>query len=493
MTSNNKILELQNIVKHFGGAKALDGVSFDLYSGEVHTICGENGAGKSTLIKVLSGAHTPDSGKIFIDGNLVNDLTPNEMLKAVIATIYQENTLFLHLSVYENIFVGRELTSKYGRLDKSAMIAEAKNIITSLGADIDVMDTVSTLGGAKMKIVEIARAVGRKARVLVMDEPSSSFGNHEVDLLFDVMHRLRKSGAGIIFISHHLDEVYAISDRVTVIRDGQNISSNAVGEISNKQLIQDMVGRNVEQVYHHTPCVKDHVVLELKNASGYGFNEANLYLKKGEIVGIAGLVGAGRSELINSIFGKYPLASGQLSLYGKSVSINTPETGMKNGLCLITEDRKIDGLFLGQSCNDNIYVPLLTKQKNLLVKSQVQKNLSNHYVDQLSIKISSIEQPVSGLSGGNQQKIILAKWMATNPSIFLFDEPTRGIDVGAKEDVYLELQKLIESDKSILIVSSEITELMGLCDRVYVMKAGTIVNELVDEEITEHNILESAL
>lgn len=487
------ILELRDIVKHFGLCKALDGVSFDLNAGEVHTICGENGSGKSTLIKVLSGAHAPDSGEIRISGNSLSCLTPQEALRFGVATIYQENMLFRNLPVFENIFIGRERRNASGLVDKASMIARAQEILESLGAEIDAKAEVGTLGGAEQKIVEIAKAVGCNARVMVMDEPTSSFGKHEVDLLFAVMRRLRAAGTGIIFISHHLEEVHEISDRVTVIRDGRNITCTAARDITNAQLIHDMVGHDVSQVFRHDSRTEDEAVLEVENLSGAGVHQASIRLQRGEIVGVAGLVGAGRSELLGTIFGNLPRTAGSVRLFGKKTNIKSPKDAINCGLCLITEDRKIDGLFLGQSCADNIQVPLLTKLGNLLVVGRETKTLARKFVNRLSIKITNIAQAVGSLSGGNQQKIILAKWMATNPEIYLLDEPTRGIDVGAKEEVYLEMQKLIEAGKSILMVSSELPEIAGLCDRVYVMKSGRVVNEIVGSHINEHNILASAL
>ncbi|MBU2867252.1 sugar ABC transporter ATP-binding protein [Pacificibacter marinus] len=487
------LLILRNIVKHFGPNKALDGINFHLNAGEVLALCGENGAGKSTLVKTMSGAHAPDSGEIILNGVTYPALTPRLALEYGISTIYQENILFQHLKVYENLFVGRELRTKQGLVDRPLMKERAREIMRMLGADVPIDAIVSELGGAQQKIVETARAVNSDAKILIMDEPSASFGKHEVELLFKVVERLRDRGVGIIFISHHLEEVRRIANRVVVLRDGKTISDKPIAEVQEQALIKDMIGRTVEEVCHHICSATDEIALEVDNVVAPGVNNVSLTLRRGEILGLAGLVGAGRTELLGAIFGRKPIESGTLRVQGSKQRFKSPKDAIDAGICLITEDRKIDGLFLNQSCLANIHIPYETKRRGKLVNWPNARDMANDMVAKLRIKVGSVEQSVKNLSGGNQQKIILAKWMATQPQIYLFDEPTRGIDIGAKQEVYREIQTLIEAGCAVLIASSELSEVVGLCDRVAVMKNGQITTELAGADITEHNIISAAL
>lgn len=492
-TANIPILILDNITKAFGETKALGGVSFDLHAGEVHSICGENGAGKSTLIKVLSGAIQPDGGRILLADKTLSGLTPATAMDYGIATIYQENALFGNLSVAENMFIGAEPRLRGGIVDRSSIDQRAQQILSNLGADIDPSAQLGNLGGAQQKIVEIARAFRQKAKVLVMDEPSSSFGHHEVELLFRAVREVAKTGTAVIFISHHLDEVFELSDRVTVIRDGKSISSHMVQDIDEANLINKMVGRDITQVYHHTPSYSEETVLCTKDLSGSGVRQVSINLRKGEVVGIAGLVGSGRTELLNLIFGSARPDQGEIELQGRRVEIQSPAKAVNNRLCLITEDRKINGLCLGQSYLDNFLLPSIARYARPFMNWKKAANAATQFAEKLAMTIGSLAQPVGTLSGGNQQKVIIAKWMNTEPEIFLFDEPTRGIDVGAKEEIYIEIQKLIEAGKSILMVSSELPEIIGLSDRIYVMKDGAIADELIAPGISERQILAAAL
>ena len=491
--SGAPILELRNIVKHFGPTKALDGISFHLDAGEVVALCGENGAGKSTLVKVLSGAHAPDRGEIHLFGQPVTKLDPRSAMEMGVSTIYQENVLFQHLTVYENLFVGRELRKGRWLVDCAKMQERAASILRELGAKVPTHALVSQLGGAQQKIVEIAKAIQSDAKILIMDEPSSSFGKHEVALLFDVVDRLRARGVGVIFISHHLEEVHRIADRVVVLRDGRTISDYPIAEVDAQILVQDMIGRSVDDAVPHASCAQDEAALEVEGLVAAGVKSVSLKLNKGEVLGLAGLVGAGRSEVLSAIFGKSPRAAGTIRVHGEDKDIAHPSDAIASGLCMITEDRKMDGLFLNLSCVANTHLPIETKQGNWRVNWPAANRLTTDMVRRLKIKLGSIDQPVKSLSGGNQQKVILAKWMATHPSVFLLDEPTRGIDIGAKQDVYREIQGLIEAGSAILIASSELTEIVGLCDRVAVMKDGTITKELAGDNITEHNIISAAL
>ncbi|MFD1199114.1 sugar ABC transporter ATP-binding protein [Brucella gallinifaecis] len=486
-------LELRNISKSFGPTHALKRVDFTLMAGEIHAICGENGAGKSTLIKIMSGILTQDEGEMVVGGQVVNNNSPHLSLRNGIATIYQENSLFQHLSVAENIFIGDEPRNSLGFIDKQQVKEQAQAIFKRLGVDIDVTQPISSLGGAPQKIVEIARSFRRNARILIMDEPTASFGHQETRLLFDVIREISAAGTGIIFISHHLEEVFEIADRVTVLRDGTMISSRLADQTNEEMLIREMVGREVSLFETRQSHASEDIALETRNLSGAGFNNVSIRVTKGEVVGIAGLVGAGRTELLEAIFGKRRPYSGKTIINNQVLNAKSPLAAMNAGLCLVTEDRKINGLFLSQSVSQNMAIPFFAKFTALLIDWQKLRAVVADMIKRFSIKVSSQETIVSTLSGGNQQKVILGKWMLTKPEIFLFDEPTRGIDVGAKAEIYTEIKKLVAEGKSVLMVSSELPEIVGLSDRVYVMKTGNIVGELHGSGIEQHKILELAL
>jgi ribose transport system ATP-binding protein len=492
-TTNNILLSLRGVSKSFGATVALSAVDFTLRAGEIHAICGENGAGKSTLIKILAGVERPDAGEMIVGGKRIDVNSPSLALQNGVATIYQENSLFQYLSVAENIFLGDELRRFPGVVDRRAMLARAQSLLDQLGASIDVGAPVSSLGGAGQKIVEIARAFRRNARILVMDEPSASFSQHETRLLFRAVREMAANGAGVIFISHHLEEVFEIADRVTTLRDGRLVSTRAMADTTQAGLIRDMVGRDVDQVYRRMPQTAGPIALETRGLSGAGFRDVDIAVRRGEVVGIAGLVGAGRTELLEAIFGRFPVKGGEIRLNGSPVRIVSPGDAIRRGLCLVTEDRKLSGLFLGQSITANMAVAYFSKFPAVLDKAAQLGKAVLGAIQQLTIKVTSPEMPVSSLSGGNQQKVILGKWLLTEPDIFLFDEPTRGIDVGAKAEIYAEIQKLVERGKSVLMVSSELPEVIGLSDRLYVMKAGRVVGELSRDQVTDQAVLELAL
>ncbi len=491
--SQSPILTLRNICKSFGGVNALNNVSFDLRAGEVHTLCGENGAGKSTLISVLSGAIQPDRGTITIGSRTVSDLSPNEAQELGVATIYQENVLFQGLSVAENIFVGAELKRASGAIEHKQTRRRAAEILDRLGAPLDVGKPLASLGAAQQKIVEIARAFRQKARVIIMDEPSASFGHHEVSLLFRTVREVSSSGTAIIFISHHMEEVFELSDRISVLRDGEMVGTFEAQTVTEGELIRLMVGRSVDQVFHHRPAMRDETVLSVRNVSGAGVRDISFDLKKGEVLGIAGLVGSGRSELLGLLYGSLPRQTGTLQVHGKPVEINSPVEAMTNGICLITEDRKLDGLLLEQSYLDNFLIATLPKYARPALNWPKARRDALAYRSRLSIDTPGLDTRVTALSGGNQQKVILARCMNVDPDIYLFDEPTRGVDVGAKEEIYTELQKLVDAGKSVILVSSELPEIVGLCDRVFVMKDGAAVRQLAVPDFTQSDILEAAL
>lgn len=491
--SQDPILSLQGITKSFGAVMALKDVSFALLPGEVHTLCGENGAGKSTLINVLCGALQPDGGKIIIDGSDISGLTPADALRLGIATIYQENALFQGLSVAENIFIGGEITLPWRGIDHGEIIRSAARILEKLGAPMDPTQILAELGGAQQKIVEIARAFRQDARVIIMDEPSASFGHHEVDLLFRTVREVSKSGTAIIFISHHMEEVFELSDRITVLRDGESVATFDAADVTEADIIKLMVGRDVGQIFHHTPAVQDDTVLRISGLHGAGVRDVSFALNKGEVVAIAGLVGAGRSEVLGLIYGSLTKEAGNVEINGVRVDIGSPADALEHGICLITEDRKLDGLFLDHSYLDNFVVPSLDRYARPFIGWSHTRSDARSFKERLAIKVSDLSTRVSTLSGGNQQKAIIARWMNTNPDIYLFDEPTRGVDVGAKEEIYGELQTLVDAGKSVVLVSSELQEVIGLADRVFVMKDGAFVKELSNPGISQSQILEAAL
>ncbi len=487
------LLQLSGISKSFPGVKALDNLSFALHRSEVHSLCGENGAGKSTLIKILAGVHAPDTGQISIDGNVVLIDHPQTAKNLGISTIYQENSLFQNLSIVENIFVGQEIRKGKIFCDRNAMLTKVKEMLEVFELHASPKTLVNKLGSAEQKIIEILRALIREAKILILDEPTASFGKAETRRLFSVLDKLKKNGLGIIYISHHLEEVFEISDRITCLRDGKVISTYQAHEVDENKIIRDMVGRDASLFYKREPVKTGETVLEVENLSGNGVQDISFELKQGEILGIAGIAGAGRTELTELLFGAKPRQKGVIRKNGVEQAFHHPEEAIKNGMCLITEERKLTGLFLHQDITDNTAIAQLSKDKQKLVARASLKKDAVRFVEQFKIKTTGVGKLLGTLSGGNQQKVILAKWFKTNPDIYLFDEPTRGIDIGAREDIYVMMVELLKSGKSIIMVSSDLPELTALSDRILVMKKGKISGILSKEEISETSVMELAL
>ena len=485
------ILEMKGISKSFPGVKVFENFNFDLRTGEIHCVCGENGAGKSTLIKMLSGAYTPDKGKIYFDGKEVS-LTPHSAMQIGIQTIYQEHTLFPLMNVVENLFTGRELTNGIV-INKSLMVAKAREVLRYLNSDISPYDIVGSLGSGGQKTVEIAKGLIQESKVIILDEPTASFSQTEIEHLLDIIKRLAQNGLSIIYISHHLEEVFKIADRVTVIRDGQKIRTYDSGNLSEQMLIHDMVGRDVSLFYQRQPAPIGEVVFEARNLSGNGVKNASLTVRSGELLGIAGMVGSGRTELAELLFGAKKAAGGEILIKGKQVRMRTPLAAILNQMCFITEDRQSTGLFLKHSLDKNIPIASYSQSDSPFASPADDVKLAKKYIDTLKIATPSVFQKAMFLSGGNQQKVVLAKWFATQADIFIFDEPTRGIDVGAKEEIYKIMIDLLKQGKAIIMISSDMPELISMSDRVMVMRSGSTVAEIQKGEITEEHILKYSI
>lgn len=489
------VLEMKGIAKSFGGTHALKGINFELKAGEIHALLGENGAGKSTLIKVLGGIHKPDKGEIHIDGKLA-DISSVQIAKDYgIGIIHQEIVLVPDLSVAENIFLGREPVTKFGFKDKKKIINQAKKMVEQLGLDIDVNTHVGELTVAQQQLVEIVKAISFNVKILVMDEPTSSLSDEEVNHLFVTMEKLRKQNVGIIYISHRLEELFKMSDRITVIRDGSYVGTTKTSEIDAEGLVTMMVGRELESFYPRTYSVREDEVLRVEHLSrGKIVKDVSFRVRKGEILGFSGLVGAGRSELMETIFGAYRHKGGQVFLNGEPVNFKNCIQAIKKGIAMVPEDRKRQGLVLDNSVGFNITLANLGNlmQNSLIVSEKKRNDLIMKYIKDLNIKTASADIAVSSLSGGNQQKVVIAKWLATKPKLLILDEPTRGVDVGARAEIYAIINQLANEGLAIIMVSSDLPEIINMCDSVCVMRNGELVAQLDKSDMTQENIMRYA-
>ena len=486
------VLEMKNISKTFPGVAALDHVQLQVKPGEVHALMGENGAGKSTLMKILMGIYTKDpGGEILFDGKPYHAANPKEAMDAGIAMIHQELNPILDMTVYENIFVGRELR-KNGLVDQKAEIEAAQRLIEECGLHVSPRETLRNLTVAQCQLIEIIKAISINAKVIVMDEPTGAITEREVEVLFEHIRRLTEKGVAIIYISHRMAEIFSICDRVSVYRDGQYIGTDDTANLDETRLIKMMVGREITDVYPKLDADVGEVIFEARNIvrADQKVKDVSLAVRRGEILGIGGLVGAGRSELVEGIFGMQPLASGEIYVKGKQVKVLSPRDIIREGVALITEDRKVTGLNLSGSVNDNIAMVAI---KKLLSHGLYNKNkalsASREYIEKLNIKTPSGSQIVGNLSGGNQQKVVIAKWLLNEPDVIILDEPTRGIDVAAKRDIYLLLGDLVRQGKAVILISSEIPELMGICDRIIVMCEGNYSGEVQRGEFSQERIM----
>ena len=471
------IVELHGIHKSFAGFPALKDVGFDVRGGEVHALLGENGAGKSTLIRIISGVHAPDRGEVRIGGEVVRLSSPRDARRRGIATVYQELLLFPELSVAENIFLGNAPRTRWGRLDWAAMRAKARALLEELDChDLDVDAKVGGLSVASRQRVEIAKALSQDPRVLVMDEPTTSLAEGDVTRLMAIVQRLRERGVGIVYVSHRLREIFALADRVTVLRDGACIGTRPIAEVTEAALISMMVGRSIDQLFPKVEASRGRALLELRKLSyRHVVRDASLTVRAGEILGIAGLVGSGRTELALTIFGITPATSGEILVDGKPVVIDRPRVARDLGIAYIPEDRGLQGLIRSQTLRENVSLPVLDRISwATIVDPRGEERRAREAIERFGIRARGTEQIARQLSGGNQQKVVVAKWLGTEPRILIMDEPTRGIDVGAKAEIHALMGKLVQQGLGIIMISSELPEVLGMADRVLVMSGGRI-------------------
>jgi len=486
------VLSLENITKRYPGVLALNNVSLDFIEGEVHALLGENGAGKSTLIKAVAGAIDIDGGIIHVGDQDHKQMTPHLSRSMGIEVIYQEFNLVPTLSAAENIFIGDKVGDGF-LVNYKMMVSKAREIFELFKVDIDPKALVRELSPAKMQIVEIAKAVSKNVKILIMDEPSAPLSISEVEHMFEVINQLKQSGVTVIYISHRLEEVFRISDRVSVLRDGEYVATKLTKDTDRKELINLMVGRELKETYPPRLNPPGGIALEVKNLTGNGDQDISFSVRKGEILGISGLVGAGRTELAMLLFGAAPIESGEIWIEGEPVNIRSSLDAIEHGMGLLTEDRKGKGLFLEMGVGWNISFPIVRKlSKHGVVDTKKEKEITEQYRQRIDIKTPNMEQRVINLSGGNQQKVVLAKSLAAESDILIFDEPTRGIDVGAKQEIYQLMCELADHGNAILMISSDMEELLGMSDRIIVLSEGRLAGEVQKEQFSQDYILDLA-
>ncbi|MCI8853123.1 MAG: sugar ABC transporter ATP-binding protein [Lachnospiraceae bacterium] len=481
------VLEARGLTKYFPAMKALDNIDFDLRAGEVHILLGENGAGKSTLAKCLLGAYMPEEGEIFLKGEKLHLLSAKDALEKGIAAVYQEFTLVPYLTVAQNIFLNREFKNRAGLIDHKAMEEKAKEYLHILNCDyINVKSVVKKLSVAEQQMVEIAKALSFQPKIIVFDEPTATLTEREIESLFVQIHKLKAEGIGIVYVSHRMQEFSQIGDRITVMRDGRRIGTVRVGEKSDEELVKMMVGRDVTQVYVRNYHVQEEIALETQNLQDRDgrVKDVSIQVRKGEIVGLSGLVGAGRTETARLIFGIDQIKSGKLMIHGKEITgKNTPLRMVRQGIGMVCEDRKQQGLALKDSVAWNIMAVSLKRYfPNGIIDHRRMMEICREWKEELGIATPDVHKQCKFLSGGNQQKVVLAKWLSNGPDILIFDEPTRGIDIGAKMEIYTRMDQLAAEGKAILLISSELPEVIGMSDRIYVMSEGRIMTECIRGE-----------
>lgn len=495
--TNNLVLSMENIDKRFMGVHALKRVNFDLYEGEIHSLVGENGAGKSTLMKALTGIYPKDSGEILYMGKFLNPKDPKEALRMGIGIIHQELNMMDHLTVAQNIYIGRESTKMGGLfLDEKDQNRRAAELFSRLNMDIDPMEVLGNLTVGKQQMVEIAKAVSHELKVLILDEPTAALTETEINELFTIMRDLAARGVGMIYISHRLDEISRITDRVTILRDGEYVGTRNTSDVTKEEIIHMMVGR----VIYEEPKAKSNVptdaeiVLQVnKLNAGKMVRDISFTLRKGEVLGFAGLMGAGRTETTRAIFGADKIESGIIIINGKPVHILSPMDAVSHGIGYLSEDRKRYGLATGLSVTDNAILASYDRyEKGLFIHAKNVENITSEFVDKLEIKTPSLDQLLKNLSGGNQQKVVIAKWLIKNSEILIFDEPTRGIDVGAKSEIYTLMNELVKEGKSIIMISSELQEILRMSDRIVIMCEGRITGKMDIEDATQEKIMKYA-
>ncbi|MEJ0003762.1 MAG: sugar ABC transporter ATP-binding protein [Pararobbsia sp.] len=488
-------LALTRASKSFGRVRALEDGTLTLWPGEVHALLGENGAGKSTLVKLLAGVHQPDGGELRIDGEPRRFASPADARDAGIAVIYQEPTLFFDLSIGENIFMGRQPRDRAGRIRYDAMHAEVDALLASLGVSLRAQQSIRGLSIADQQVVEIAKALSLQANVLIMDEPTAALSLPEVERLFAIAGKLRARGVAILFITHRLDEVFKLSQRITIMRDGRTVHFAMTHEMTTESIVAKMVGRDLDTFYPKAQTQPGDVALAVKGLTRTGvFRDISFEVRRGEIVALAGLVGAGRSEVARAIFGIDPVERGAVEVLGKPLRLGRPNAAVRAGLALVPEDRRGQGLALELSIARNASLTVLGRLKRGgLICARSEERLARTWGERLRLKAASLQAPVGTLSGGNQQKVVIGKWLATDPKVLIIDEPTRGIDVGAKAEVYRTLADLVRDGMAILMISSELPEVLGMADRVLVMHEGRLSADLARAEASEERIMSAAL
>jgi ABC-type sugar transport system ATPase subunit len=491
---SGKLLEMKGVTKKFPGVYALKGVDFDLEGGEVHALLGENGAGKSTLMKILNGIYSIDEGEIFIKGKGVQITGVKDAREYGISIIHQEISLVPYLSIAENIYLGREPLTKAGFIDIRTMYENAQKFLDDFDLGLSAKTLIHTLNVAQQQMIEIIKAVSFHSKIIVMDEPTSSLTEKEVDFLFKTIRNLKEQGVGMVYISHRMNELFEITDRITVMRDGTYIGTVKTKETTNEKLISMMVGRDLNHYYVRDFSPSGESVLKVSNLTKKGVIEnASFELRKGEILGFSGLVGAGRSELMKCIFGLDSFEKGEIYVNGEKTSIKNPNDAIRNRIAYVTENRKEEGLFLIQSVRYNVTIKIMHEFiKFFKVDSNYENNETNNYIKELSIKTPSPDQEVKYLSGGNQQKVLISRWLATKPKVLILDEPTRGVDVGAKAEIYSIMNRLVKEGVSIIMISSELPEVINMSDRVAVMCKGKIQTILNKERFSQETIMHYA-
>ncbi|RGY98596.1 sugar ABC transporter ATP-binding protein [Clostridium sp. AM58-1XD] len=495
MADTETIVELHNIHKEFLGVTALNHVDLSVKAGMVHALLGENGAGKSTLMKIICGIYSLEKGEYHFKGREIRNLTPAEGLKMGVSMIQQELSPVLELTVAENIFLGREPLTKFGMVDYKKMEEDTEILIQDMGGRFRAKSKMAALTVADMQMVEMVKAVSRDAALVIMDEPTSSLSDSEIEILFREIGRLKEKGIGIIYITHKLDEVFQIADEITVMRDGEKISTGPKCSYTMERIITEMVGRELTNVYPKMDSAIGDIMLETKNLSKKGaFEDISFYARRGEILGFSGLVGAGRTEIMRTIFGLDLRDSGTVYLDGEEINIRHPGDAINRGVALASEDRKMEGLVLCRSIRENVMLPNMDQiiERGLLNRKR-ELSLVKSMTDKMKVKMASAEQNVSNLSGGNQQKVVLAKWLLHDLKVMILDEPTRGIDVGAKYEIYKMIGEMAKEGLAVIVISSEIPELLGICDRIYVMSQGKLTGEFTREEATQEKIMHCAI
>jgi ribose transport system ATP-binding protein len=485
------LIEMRNITKTFPGVTALDQVDFQCNAGEVHAVVGENGAGKSTLMKLLAGVYQPDEGKIVIDGESVRFTNPHDAQNKGVSIIYQELNLLPDMSVADNVFLGREAVRRFGFLNDSEVASSAREVLSRLGVKIDPRTRLGTLSVPQQQMVEIAKALSLNAKVVIMDEPSAALGGKDLEYVFDVIRALKQQGVAVIYISHRIAEVFEIADRVTIFKDGRVVGTELVSDIDRPTLVRLMIGRSFSETFPPRGHETGEDILQIENMTvGHMLKDINLTVRAGEIVGISGLVGAGRTELAQSIFGLRKIEHGQIFVRGKPVKVRSPRQALGQRMGFLTENRNAEGLVLGQNVVHNAALPSLWKRQRWgIVDRASESRVVEAATNDLKLKAPSLKADVENLSGGNRQKVVLAKWLISEPDLLIFDEPTRGIDVGAKAEIWNLMRNLANQGKAVLMISSELPEIVGMSDRVYIMHQGSIVGELRGEEASEEDVM----